>query len=83
MSNLKATVKDIVVQKTMKNLLIAQERLADEGSGSDLIRVTKYLLRLAEKSGDVLVDIVPKGNEKRRNDPVNDLGDFAEDAVGI
>ena len=83
MANLKTTVKNIIVQKTMKNLLIAQKRLADEGSGSDLIRVTKYLLWLSQKFGDVLVDVVPECDKQRCGGPVNDLGDFTDDAASI
>ena len=44
----------------MKNLLSAHKRIADSGEVSDLIRITKYLLRLSEKREDVLIEVVSK-----------------------
>lgn len=74
MEKLQATVKDIIEQETIKNLLSAQKQIAENGgSNADLIRVTKYLLRLAKKFGNVLVDVIPECNQERRSDPVNEL----------
>lgn len=64
MEILKINVKDIVAQSTIKNLLAAQWRMAEEGSGADVVRVSKYLMRLSKKYGDVLVDAIPESNEQ-------------------
>ena len=64
MEILKITVKDIVVRSTLKSLLAAQCRLADEGSGADLVRVSKYLMRLSKKYGDVIAEVVQEGGQK-------------------
>lgn len=57
---LKISQKDLVTQEVMKNLLSAHKRIADSGEVSDLIRITKYLLRLSEKREDVLIEVVSK-----------------------
>lgn len=61
MEILKINVKDIVAQSTIKNLLAAQWRLAEEGSGADVVRVSKYLMRLSKKYGDVIAEVVQEG----------------------
>lgn len=62
---MKVSAQKLIEQKVIKNLLSAQERIADEGSAADVIRITKYLLRLAKKFGDVLVDVVPEQHQQR------------------
>lgn len=57
-------VKDVVVRSTLKSLMAAQYRLADEGSGADVVRVSKYLMRLAKKYGDVVVVLGEESNEQ-------------------
>lgn len=52
---LKISQKDLVTQEVMKNLLSAHKRIADSGEVSDLIRITKYLLRLSEKREEMII----------------------------
>ena len=54
--------KQQIENAIIKNLLSAHERLAGSGSAADLIRLSKYIFRLAKKREDVLVDIVPEGD---------------------
>lgn len=44
-----------IEQEVMKILLSAHKRIADSGSTAELIRLTKYILKLAEKRKDILV----------------------------
>lgn len=60
------TVKSKIQQETIKNLLFAQRRIAEGGNVKDMIRITKFLFRLAEQCGDVLKDIITEGNEDGR-----------------
>lgn len=62
--------KELVKDEVMKNLLSAHERIADCGTTTEIIRLSKYLLKLANKRNDVLVDIAAEENQERRNDPV-------------
>lgn len=52
----------IVQDTVLKNLLSAHERIANSGSVSDLIRLSKYLLRLANKRDDELVNSIAEDN---------------------
>lgn len=62
--------KKLIEDEVMKNLLTAHERLADSGTVSEIIRLSKHILRLADKRHDVLVDVVAKDQEQRRDEPV-------------
>ena len=79
---LKITARTAIEQETIKNLLSAQRRIAESGNAKDVIRISRYLLRLAEKRGNVLVDTIPEGEEQRCGNPVYDLQHLHEDAVG-
>lgn len=61
---LKITEGEMIRQEVTKNLLSAHKRIADTGNVPEIIRFSQYLLRLAEKRNDVLVDFVPE-NQKR------------------
>ena len=52
---LKISQKDLVTQEVMKNLLSAHKRIAVSGEVSDLIRISKYLLRLSEKREEMII----------------------------
>lgn len=55
---MKNTLKNIIRQNVIKNLLSAHKRIADEGNPKELIRITRFLLKLAEKFEDVLVEFI-------------------------
>ncbi len=60
----------LIRQEAIKNLLNAQKRIADSGSASDVIRITRFILKLVDKRDDVLINIVSEGDEEGRYDPV-------------
>lgn len=55
---LKISARDLIIQTAIKNLLSAQERIAGYGSAEQVIQITAYLLKLADKRQDVLVNLV-------------------------
>lgn len=59
------TQKQQIEDAVIKNLLFAHKRIAGSGRVSDLMKLSKYLLRLAEKRKDVLVDLLPEGQQER------------------
>lgn len=63
MSNLKTTFKTVVEQEVIKNLLSAHRRIAEGGSAADLLRITRFLLRLAKQHGEIMVDVIPESNQ--------------------
>lgn len=65
MNGLKTTVAYCIKQKVIKNLLLAHERIAEDGSGRDMILLSKYLMKLADQCGNVLVDAIPESKEQR------------------
>lgn len=60
MGEFRIKLKDAVEQETIKNLLHAQKRIAESGNARDLIRVSRYLLRLSKTRNDVLADTISK-----------------------
>lgn len=60
----------LILQEAIKNLLNAQKRIADSGSASDVIRITRFILKLVDKRDDVLINIVSEGDEEGRYNPV-------------
>lgn len=63
MSNLKTTLRAAMEQEVIKNLLSAQKRIAASGRSKEVIRISRFLLWLAKKRGDVLVNTVSEGEE--------------------
>lgn len=55
---MKVSLKKTVEAETIKNLLSAQKRIAEGGTPKDIIRITRFLLNLADKRGDVLINIL-------------------------
>jgi len=70
---MKTTQSAIIRDAVIKNLLSAHERIAERGDEKSLIFLSRYLLRLAKKDGDVIVNILPEDNEQRSGNPVNNL----------
>lgn len=62
---LRVSLGEVIEQEAITNLLSAHKRIAEKGSASDVIRITKYLLKLAQKRKDVLTDIVPENEQTR------------------
>lgn len=62
--------KQQIEDSVIKNLLSAHERIAGSGSASDLVRLSKYIFRLAKKRKDVLIELIPEGNQEGSGDPV-------------
>lgn len=49
------TVKEYIKSHVIKNLLKAHERLSEQGSIKELVKLTKLLLSLAENSNDEIL----------------------------
>lgn len=67
---LRVTVGELIQQEVLKNLLSAQKRIAETGSASEVVRISKYLFRLAEKFKDPFVDSVPEDKQRWSSKPV-------------
>ena len=50
-----------IERAVITNLLSAHKRIADSGNAAEVVRITKYLLKLAEKRKDILVNIISAG----------------------
>ena len=59
-----ANQKKVMRDEVVKNLLSAHKRIADSGSASDLVKLSRYLMRISKQFQDVLVDISPNSQEK-------------------
>ena len=57
------TVKDIILEEVIKNLLSAQRAASERGDAKSVVSITKYLLKIAEQFKDVMIDISPKSNK--------------------
>lgn len=62
MEALHTTQKAIIQENVIKNLLSAQKRIAESGDAKSLILLSKFLLHIADKRGNVVVDVVSKEN---------------------
>lgn len=62
--------KQQIEDSVIKNLLSAHERIAGSGKVFDLVCLSKYLFRLAEKREDILIDLLPESNQERCGEPV-------------
>lgn len=59
------TKKERISAEVIKNLLSAHRRIAGSGSVSELIKLSRYLLRVSKQSQDILVNVCPEGYEQR------------------
>lgn len=59
-----------IERAVITNLLSAHKRIADSGNAAEVVRITKYLLKLAEKRKDVLVNIVSEEEQERGSQPI-------------
>lgn len=55
------TTKAHIEQQVVGNLLLAQRRMAGTGSAKDLIRISRYLLQLAQRFHNEVMAF-PKGD---------------------
>ena len=60
---LKTSQKDLITQEVIKNLLSAHERIADSGCVDEIIHFTKFILKLADKRYDALVNVLPEDEQ--------------------
>lgn len=67
----KATTKRQLVDSVVQ----AQKKMtsAEKVDVIGVIRLTKYALRLLDKTDDELIQFVPEDQQERRGDPVNQL----------
>lgn len=54
---MQTTGKAIIRELVIKKLLSGLERIAEKGDSIGLIRVSRFLLHLADKFGDISVDL--------------------------
>lgn len=59
-----------IEQEAIKNLLSAHKRIADSGNASEIIKLSKYLFRLAKKKKQVLTQVFPEGDQNWSNYPI-------------
>ncbi len=53
---MQSTIKHIIQEHAIKNLLSAQKRIAEEEDAKSIIRITKFLFTVAEKFKDVVIE---------------------------
>lgn len=63
-------MKTYVLTEVIKNLLSAQKRIAESGNARDLLKVSRYLLKLTDQRCNVLVNILPDEDESGSSEPV-------------
>ena len=73
MKILKLMAKRVVMEQVVKNLFSAQEKATERGDVKGVILISKYLLHLANKFGDEMIDFGAESNQERSNEPVEDL----------
>lgn len=59
-----------IERAVITNLLSAHKRIADSGNAAEVVRITKYLLKLAEKRKDILVNIISEEEQERGSQPI-------------
>lgn len=64
-------VKDIIIEQVIKNLLSAHKKIADSGNEKGLICLSRYLLKLAEKFGNVIIEVAAKEIQEKEGYPPN------------
>lgn len=57
---LKKTMKCDIEREVLDRLLIALERASEAGDAKEAIRLSKFILRLADKRFDVFVQDIPE-----------------------
>ena len=80
-SELLISRKQIITDSVIKNLLSAHKRIADQGNVSEIIRLSKFLFRLADQGKDVLVNIFPEDKQEGCNNPVEQLEQLDNQAL--
>ncbi len=70
---MKLRAKRVVMEQVVKNLFSAQEKATERGDVKGVILISKYLLHLANKFGDEMIDFGAESNQERSNEPVEDL----------
>ncbi len=63
------SMKEYAREMVIKNLLSAHERIAKEGDSREIIRISKYVLRLTQNGQDKLFQLRTEEKEGRANDP--------------
>lgn len=70
-SVLLSSVRTLIEREVMKNLLSAHKRIADHGSALEIICLTKFVLKLADKRDDVLTYVVTQDDANGGQNPVD------------
>lgn len=70
-SGIKVKQGDAIRCETIKNLLMAQKRLAESGSAIDNIRMAKYLFKISEKVDGKIQQFCFEEQESCTNEPPN------------
>ena len=65
---MRVSEQGVIRSKAMANLMLAQERLAKEGTASEVIRLTSFILRQSKKFGDVFVNVGAECDEQGRDE---------------
>lgn len=67
--NFKIMTSTYVKQQIMKNLLNAHKRIADTGNASEIIKLSKFILRLSKHFGNEILDFGLKQSNYRTDYP--------------
>lgn len=73
---MRVSQKQLIQEQVINNLLSAHKQAADSGEVKQLIRLSRYVLHLADQIGDVLIDLSPEADQQGSENPVDYLKDF-------
>lgn len=60
-----------IEDQAIKNLLSAHRRMADSGNATEIIRLTKYILKIAGKRKDMLMSVMSEVQTRQEDKPVD------------
>ena len=55
-----ATIRDTAI----RNLMLAQERISEEGNAAEIISITKFMLKISKKFDNQMLEMRFGNNEK-------------------
>lgn len=80
MKRIRVSVKELVIEQVIKNLLQAQKTAADKGDVKGVLSLSKELIKLAHKFGQKIVEISAEKSEQYSDAPPNEC---EEDITGF
>lgn len=68
---MKISYGKFIRDKAIENLILAQERIAEKGNATEIIFITKFILKSSKKLDNHLLDLGFEKDEQYTNAPPN------------